>query len=295
MMGMASELDAVYNYKVTSRTAATPISQGSNLTRHWAADDYNLYFQDTWQAMHNLSVTYGINYQLMTPVTETAGQQVAPTVNMGTWFNDRSIAGQTGVPSNKDALITFAPSGSYWGGPGLYSTQTKNFAPRIGIAWAHGNTTVRAGFGMYYDNFGPELAMTYNASGEFGLTALQQSQFAIPINEVPRITSMNVIPTSTPQGVNIFPAAPPSTYPVTYPQGAEAIANGIDPSLKTPYSYALDFRWSTNCLDEWFSAPATSGTSPTDCWSTTTWPCRSIWSIRRPASAISRQPPACPS
>jgi hypothetical protein len=241
MMGMASELDAVYNYKVTSLTAATPISQGSNLTRHWAADDYNLYFQDTWQAMHNLSITYGINYQLMTPVTETAGQQVAPTINMGTWFNMRSVNGMLGIPANRVPAISFSPSGSYWGGPGLYSVQNRNFAPRIGLAWSHGNTTVRAGFGMYYDNFGPELAMTYNASGEFGLTATEQSMFAIPINQVPRITSMNVIPTSTPQGVNIFPAAPPSTYPVTYPQGAEAIANGIDPSLKTPYSYALDF------------------------------------------------------
>ncbi len=244
MMGMASELDAVYNYKVTSLTAATPISQGSNLTRHWAADDYNLYFQDTWQAMHNLSITYGINYQLMTPVTETAGQQVEPTINMGTWFNIRSIEGQTGVPANQAPLITFGPSGSHWGGPGLYSTQSKNFAPRLGIAWSHGNTTVRAGFGMYYDNFGPELAMSYNSSGEFGLTAAQSSEFAIPINQVPRITSMNVIPTSTPQGVNIFPAAPPSTYPVTYPvvgTSGNNIAYGIDPSLKTPYSYALDF------------------------------------------------------
>ena len=254
MMGMASELDAVYNYKVTSLTAATPISQGSNLTRHWASDDYNLYWQDTWQAMPTLSVTYGINYQLMTPVTETRGQQVEPTVNQGTWFNIRSYEGQHGIPANQAPIIKFGPSGSYWGRSGLYSTQTKNFAPRLGVAWSprpsggwlrklfgYEQTAVRAGFGMYYDNFGPELALAYNASGEFGLTATEQSPFAIPIANVPRITSMNVIPTNTPQGNDIFPAAPPSTYPVTYPVVAEAIANGIDPSLKTPYSYAIDF------------------------------------------------------
>ncbi len=241
MMGLATELYAVYNYKITSTTAATPISQGSDLLRHWAVDNYNLYFQDTWQVMPHLSVNYGINYQLMTPITETSGQQVAPTVNQGTWFAQRAIEGQQGIPSNHDALITFSPSGSHWGGPGLYSKQTKNFAPRLGIAWAHGETSVRAGFGMYYDNFGPELAMTYNANGEFGLTAKEESTFGIPISEVPRITSMNTIPTTTPQGANLFPAAPPSTYPVTYPLRAESIAQGIDPSLKTPYSYAADF------------------------------------------------------
>ncbi len=242
MMGIASELNAVYNYKITSATAGTPLAQGASVTRHWSANDYNLYFQDTWQARRNLSITYGLNYQLMTPVTETAGQQVAPTVNEGTWFNMRSNDGRLGIPSNKDTLISFSPGGSYWGGPGLYTMQNRNFAPRLGIAWSHGKTAVRAGFGMYYDNFGPELAMTYNATGEFGVTTqLQNPSATLSVAQAPRITGMNVIPTASAQGTTIFPAAPPSNYPVTYPQGAEAIAHGIDPSIKTPYSYALDF------------------------------------------------------
>jgi hypothetical protein len=254
MMGLASEIDAVYNYKVTSLTQATPLAQGASVARRWAVDSYNFYWQDTWQAFPTLSVTYGLNYQLMTPVTETSGQQVAPTVNQGTWFNTRSLEGQNGIPSNYDAPITFAPSGSYWNGPSMYGIQNKNFAPRLGFAWSprpsggwlrkltgDGLTVVRAGFGMYYSNFGPELAMTYNAAGEFGLTTeLQNPAGDLSVAEVPRITSMNVIPTKNEQGTVIMPPAPPATFPVTYPLGSEAIAQGIDPSIKTPYSYAVD-------------------------------------------------------
>ncbi len=253
MMGIASELDAVYNYKVNSLTSATPLAQGASVTRHWAVDDYNLYFQDTWQALPTLSVTYGINYQLMTPVTETAGQQVAPTVNQGTWFNTRSLEGQNGIPSNFDPLIRFSPSGSYWGGAPMYGTQNKNFAPRVGFAWSprftsgilgkvlgDNLTSVRAGFGMYYSNFGPELAMTYNSTGEFGLTSqLTNPASTLTLAQAPRITSMNVIPTKDNSGQQLMPAAPSSNFPVTY-TGVEAIAHGIDPSLKTPYSYAAD-------------------------------------------------------
>lgn len=253
MMGIASELDARYNYFITSPTAATPLAQGDPVTRHWATDTYNIFAQDTWQALSNLSVTYGVNYQLMTPVTETAGQQVLPNVNMGTWFNQRSINMMKGIPSNQDAVISFVPGGSAWGQPGLYTVQNRNFAPRIGLAWTprpswgwlkrlvgDNKTAVRAGFGMYYDNFGPELAMTYNSVGEFGLSSsLSNPAGVLSVADAPRITSMNVIPTTNNGGAVIMPPAPPSTFPVTY-SGVEAIARGIDPSLKTPYSYALD-------------------------------------------------------
>ena len=137
----------------------------------------------------------------------------------------------------------------------MYGVQDRNFAPRVGFAWSprmtsgilgkilgDNLTSVRAGFGMYYSNFGPELAMTYNSTGEFGLTTrLQNPASSVTVAQTPRITSMHTIPTTDTQGNVIMQPAPPSNFPVTYPQGAEAIAHGIDPSLKTPYSYAVEF------------------------------------------------------
>ena len=136
MMGIGSELDAIYNYKVTNPTTASPLAQGDPVTRHWATDTYDLFVQDTWQVRHNLTLSYGLNYQLMTPITETEGQEVTPNINIGTWFNQRGNAMLQGIPDNTIAPISFAPAGSFYGRPGLYSAQTKNFAPRLGISWS---------------------------------------------------------------------------------------------------------------------------------------------------------------
>jgi Carboxypeptidase regulatory-like domain len=256
MIGMASEVDTRYNYKITSQTAATPLAQGAAVTRHWATDSYDFFFQDTWQARPNLSVTYGLNYQLMTPITETTGQEVTPSVNMGTWFNERAAAMLKGIPDNQvmgGTPISFAPAGSFFGKPGLYGAQTKNFAPRVGLAWSpqsswgwlgsilgQDKTVIRAGFGMYYDNFGPALSQSYDASGSFGVSTYLPSEASFEtVGSAPRITDINTIPTTDNNGVAMVQPAPPSNFPVTY-TGVEAIARGIDQSLKTPYSYAAD-------------------------------------------------------
>jgi hypothetical protein len=258
MLGMSSEVDGVFNYTINS-TTANELAQGAPIYRHWATDNYNLFFEDTWQARHNLSVSYGLNYQLMTPMTETSGQEVTPTINMGTWFNQRAVDAAQGIPDNQvlgGSPIVFAPAGSVYGKPGLYNAQTKNFAPRIGIAWTpdpgagwlqrltgQDKTVIRAGFGMYYDNFGPELALSYDAVGEFGVsTDISNPSATLNINQAPRITGMNTIPTTEQDGTTPILPFPASTFgfPTTPPDNL-AIAHGIDQSLRTPYSYAVDF------------------------------------------------------
>lgn len=258
LMGIESEVDGEFNYSVGAN-AATELGQGVPIVRHWSTDNFNFFFQDTWKARRDLSITYGLNYQLMTPMTETSGQEVSPNVNMGTWFNQRQTDMYKGIPDNQvlgGGLIGFGPAGSVYGKPGLYSAQTKNFAPRLGIAWTprsdsgwtgklfgDGKTSVRAGAGMYYQNFGPELAQFYSASGEYGLSSLVTNQsHQLLLDNAPRVGSslsdMNNIPMSL-----LGSAAPPPsfTFPATPVGGSLSIARGIDQSLKTPYSYAVDF------------------------------------------------------
>jgi hypothetical protein len=259
LMGIESEVNGVFNYDVTSTQAATH-PQNLPIRRHWAVDSYNIFFQDTWKVRPNLSITYGLNYQLMTPMTETSGQEVAPTVNMGSWFNQRARAMAAGIPDNQvdgGALVGFGPAGSPYGKPGLYSVQNKNFAPRVGIAFTphadsgflsrlfgEDKTSIRLGAGMYYQNFGPELAQYYSAGGEYGLSSVIENPTAsVNVSTSPRIgnslSDMNVIPLTLLTSMGL---TPPSsfTFPATPAAGSFNISNGIDQSLKTPYSYALD-------------------------------------------------------
>lgn len=262
LMGIESETDGSFNYKVGA-TSASQLGQDQPIKRHWAVDNYNFFFQDTWKVRRNLSLTYGLNYQLMTPMTETSGQEVTPNVNMGSWFNQRQAAMYKGIPDNQvlsGALIGFGPAGSAYGKPGLYSSQTKNFAPRLGIAWTphsesgwlnrlfgDDKTSIRAGAGMYYQNFGPELAQSYSASGEYGLsTQVSNPAASLALSAAPRVGSsladMNDL--SGPLGLlSSLGLTPLSTFsfPATPPMGSFMIASGIDQSLKTPYSYAVDF------------------------------------------------------
>ena len=260
LMGIESEVDGSFNYTVGAN-GGSQLGQNLPIVRHWAVDNYNFFFQDTWKVRRNLSLTYGLNYQLMTPMTETSGQEVTPTLNMGAWFNARWKAMNQGIPNSQvmgGQQIGFGPAGSPYGKPGLYSAQTKNFAPRLGIAWAPhfesgalgkifgtDKTSIRAGAGMYYQNFGPELAQSYSASGEFGLsTQVSNPSASLPLSNAPRLGSslsdMNNIPLGLLTSLGLTPPAS-LTFPQVPPAGALMIAHGIDQSLKTPYSYALDF------------------------------------------------------
>lgn len=254
MMGIASEVDTQYNYAITSLTQATPLPQGSQIANNWATRDYDLFAQDTWQATPNLSLSYGLNYQLMTPMEETNGQEVLPNVNMGQWFGTREADMLQGIPTSQAGLISFEPAGPAWGRPGLYNTQNTNFAPRLGVAWSphphsgwlksllgDGQSSVRGGIGIYYDYFGPSLALSYADSGAFGLNStVTNPAHQITVATAPRVTGMNTIPTTDANGNSLVPQAPSSTYPVVYPDD-EAITRGIDQSLQTPYSIAADF------------------------------------------------------
>src|ERR1035441_10697676 len=97
---------------------------------------------------------------------------------------------------------------------------------------------------MYYQNFGPELAQSYSASGEFGVsTQVSNPSATLPLAQAPRLGSslsdMNNIRLALLSTLNL---TPPSsiTFPQIPPLSGFSIAHGIDQSLKTPYSYAVD-------------------------------------------------------
>ena len=232
-----------------------PLPQGTPVARRFAQDSYEMYVQDIWKVKPNFTVTLGLRYSLFSPPWETNGLQVGTTFDLGKWFNDRGAGMRQGIPSNAQPLVTYELNGPVNGKSSFYNWDFKNFGPRVALAWSpgyssgllgslfggKGKSSIRAGFGIVYDRVGEDLVDTFNQSGSFGLSSHDVTQ-ANTISSItaPRVTSMNVIPTTDAAGNPLLPPLPPTSFPQTYPIGTGAITWGIDEGLKTPYSYTLD-------------------------------------------------------
>jgi hypothetical protein len=257
MLGAITQVDAQYNYKLDGSVLA----QGAPLTRKFATDSYEFYAQDSWKVKSNVTVTAGLRYSLFSPPWETNGFQSTPTINLGDWFDLRARNMNQGIGSFADPLVTYGLSGPANHKPGFYSWDYHNFGPRIGIAWSPGyndgllksvfggpgKSSVRAGFGIVYDRIGQGLLSTFDRRGAFGLSTLLTSPNGqTTLATAPRLTSLDSIPTTDTNGDTMFAPAPPGVFPQTFPSGTQggsysATTFGLDSSIKTPYSYAIDF------------------------------------------------------
>jgi len=259
LLGMDVEVNAQYNYNRDGSTLA----QGAPVVRHFAEDGYEMYAQDTWKMTPNLTATFGLRYSLFSPPWETNGLEVTPTESLNTWFNNRGQGMNNGIPSIDAPLVQYNFSGPANGGTeGYYGWDFKNLGPRVALAWSPGydsgilgnifggagKSSVRAGFGIVYDRIGEGLLDTFDQNGAFGLSTLIPNAAASETAPcTPRVTSLNVIPTTDNCGAPILTPSPPVSYPQTYPAnpapGSEAIAWGLDNHIKTPYSYTLDLSY----------------------------------------------------
>jgi Carboxypeptidase regulatory-like domain len=279
MLGIVSEINAQYNYHLNPTATGTPLAQGAPVLRHWASDEYDLIFGDSWKLRPNLTFNYGLRYDLMSPVWETSGQQVAPTTGLQQWFEERYQDMQQGIADNAIPLLQFGVAGPSYGKPGYYSWQKKNFAPRVSFAWSpepkgglleklfggSGQSVIRAGWGLYYDHFGQELTTSFDQNGAFGLaTNIGNPAGVESVGEcgppkcsiAPRVEptsvpgyvpNFNTIPTVDLSGTQVYASAPPAQFPETPPStlgtGGFCICWGVDSSLKTPYSYQMDLSY----------------------------------------------------
>jgi outer membrane receptor protein involved in Fe transport len=101
---------------------------------------YDLFAQDTWQALKNFTVTAGLRYEYFSPYSEKDDR----LVNLDAGNNFTTV-----VPVQPNQVGPF--SGKY--PRTLIEPERTNFSPRIGIAWrAIKDTVVRAGYGINFAN-----------------------------------------------------------------------------------------------------------------------------------------------
>jgi len=184
------------------------------------------FFQDEFKVTPRLTLTLGVRYEPFLPWTEV---------------NNRI---DTVVPGKQSTSVPDAPPGVIFPGDGprgLAPADLNNFAPRIGLAWdvfGTGKTSVRAGYGVYYESvnadslaqenppfagFGP--AFNGNIADPYGSTG----QVAPPV-----VTSGK------------FGCVKITTYPgYSCPQFPLPVGGVFtDPSLRTPYiqSFSLSIQ-----------------------------------------------------
>lgn len=237
LVGDVAEWDTVGNYIVTSPTTGTLQPDGAFLKRQFKTNEFEYFLQDSWRVRPNLTVTFGLRHTILQTPYETKGQQVAPTVDTHEWFLKRGEAAAQGRVFEDD--LFFAPNGKANGKPGFWPKEKTDFAPRLAIVYSPDpKTSIRSGFGIYYDHYGEALTSQFARRGSFGLSGQYQS----PANSVgyetaPRFTGPRDMPTSLP-GV-ISPQT--QNYPYAVPNGAFGINWGIDNHVHTPYTEAFNF------------------------------------------------------
>jgi hypothetical protein len=226
-----------YNYSVTSPTTGTLYPDGTLINRHFKANDFEYYLQDSWRVKPNLTLTFGVRHTILQTPYEVNGQQISPTVDTHAWFLKR---GQEAAEGNVfEDLLSFAPSGKANHRPGYWAKQRANFAPRLAAVYAPDtHTTIRIGAGMYFDHFGEAIVNSFDEEGSFGLSNSTVSPASYyTVQNSPRFTGPHSIP-----ALSGCPS-PTVTYPYT-PQAnvncGLAITWGIDNRLKTPYAYGFD-------------------------------------------------------
>ena len=258
LTGMVPQVTA--DYQETKNFTLLP--EGAMVPRHFRAHEAELYGQDAWRVKPNLTLTFGVRYSLLQPPYETSGTQVAPVPGISQWFRNRYIGMAEG--QSTQPLLSFALSGQANGKPPIWNWDYKDAAPRFAFAWSpnfskttwlgkllgdSAKSSLRGGYGMYYDHFGEGVINAFDRMGSFGLTTvIGDPAGLVTPDQSPRFSSLYNVP-KTYNGCGappclLQPAAPTGGFPYTPPStpgtGGEAITWGVDNGLKTPYSHVVD-------------------------------------------------------
>jgi hypothetical protein len=253
LAGLIPQVDA--NYELNKNLQL--IQEGTLVPRHFRDHEYEMYAQDQWRMKPNLTITYGLRYSILEPPYETTGTQVSPTISLHDWYVERGAAALQGQAY--EPPVGFTLSGQANGKAPYWSYDYKDIAPRFAIAYSpkgdgwgkklwggQGKTSIRAGYGIYYDHFGEGITNTFDRNGSFGLTTAEVNPAGVQtIDGSARYSGINNIPASSFLGP-LYGAPPSGPFPVYPPSGVTtpggfAITWGLDDKLKTPYSHVIDF------------------------------------------------------
>ncbi len=235
-----------YTANFTFGVDGSLLPSGSPSVRDFATEEFEFYFEDAWQVVPSLTLNLGIRWGINTPVNETSGFQVQPSVPLDTVFQRRVAGAEAGMPYNDPVIID--TSGPFYGKDGFYPTDKNNFSPRISAAWSphfgdnffgkifgrNGESVFRGGFAVTYDRIGSQLAVSFDLNNTLGFsssTTIAAETYNVTDRLAPLFTGYGQDIRSLP-GISVpanlaFPLVTPSDR-------ARRIEASLDSALTTP-------------------------------------------------------------
>jgi len=188
------------------------------------------YVQDQWKATPQLTLTFGVRYVYLGVPYEKEGQQIAPTIALNTFLDNRAAAAASGIGYDTD--VSFRASGSPNKEPNFWTPQKLNFAPRVAFAYStrDNKTSIRGGFSIAYDHFGSGVIDSYQSNPQ-SLLSLSQTNLKTftNINSNPRFTGYNDVPPVPGATTSLALPYTPAESPFTFDYS-------INDKQKTPYA-----------------------------------------------------------
>jgi len=197
-----------------------------DLTADLRSSSIEGFAQDEWRYRSNITLYYGVRFTRFGQPWDGNGRLTSfdparfdPSQAFQVLANGTRVAGTgnplNGIIVNSQATVTGATVSPF--GKAVAPTRN-NFAPRVGIAWdpfKKGTTSVRAGYGIYYD----QLSFSFEETGLVATNPPFQAQ-----------ATLNPVTLDNPLAGN-------PTVSLSVPTVA-----GIDQNFKTPYvqSWSLD-------------------------------------------------------
>ena len=212
--------------------------QGARAPSNIRQKNTYVFGQDEWHASRNLVLTLGLRYEYSTPKADTEGRTFSV------------------IPGDQSRRFVNAPTGLVFPGDpgaprGTNFPDKNNFAPRFGFAWdpqGNGKTSLRGGFGMFYDILKGEDNLQYNGQPPFVGSAGLFFNPAGPGAGASNYMSQPFVAAGVP---NSFPSKPPGpdvSFVPFVPIGSNGFLYVDDPHLRTPYVYQYNLSVQRNLI-----------------------------------------------